>query len=1185
MYRPTEPFLFSAESRYLISLSFILRSLSLLLLVTPTATTLAYNVSFRHSPQYSEAAVIQQDSRLSALEPGKSIVRELVGGDEHSYQLTLAAGQYARVVVDQRRINVALLAFDSKGKKIAEADMFGIGDSELVSLVAETATTYRLEVRSDKTTPRGSYEIKIKELRAATEQDKSAVAAERLVAEGMLLEQKLTADSRRKAIEKYQQSIPLWQAAKNPACEARTLCLISTAYINLGEKQNAFDFSNQALPIAESAAKWPDGQQHREGIRVKAYVLDTTGRAHQEFGDRKKAIELYNEAITLSRSIDDGIGEVNSLINMGKATQHMGDYPKALELSQRARLVVRELGDRRKEGTVLNNLCLTHQSTGAYKEAFDACNQALSITRDINDRWGEANALTNLGNIYYSVGDYQKAIDLYAQGNEIYKELGNQRGQAIALNNMGWLYTTLGNNQRSIDVYSQALEIFRSQGDQARQAGVLNNIAVSYANMKDYRRALETHLRVLPLRDLTSNRDGKAITLENIAECYDHLGEKQKALDYYNQSLTLSRIGGDPRLIASTLKNIGALYRDLGNVHKALDSLNEALQIARRFGDRLNEATVLAEIAHVDRDRGNLADSRNLIEQALTSVESLRINVKSQQLRASFLASAHEYYEFDVDVLMRLHQQHPSDGFDAAALAASEKGRARSLLELLAESRAEIRQGVDSSLLAREQQLRDLIAEKTERQIRLLSGQHTEESADKAAKEIDAITTEYEQVLARIRETSPRYAALTQPLPLSLKEIQAKVLDDETLLLEYALGDERSFLWAVTQSSISTFELPKRQEVEAAARHLYQVITERNRAVKDETLAQQRLRLARSDAEYSSASVALSNMLLRPVASELGAKRLLLVGEGVLQYVPFAALPAPTEQEKPQTRKANAQSGSSYHPLILDHEIINLPSASVMAVLRQETVGREPAPKTLAVLADPVFQSNDPRIAEVGRAQPLKAKLEDPSTDVYRSAKESGLDGFVRLRFTRQEADEITQLVAPEKRFEALDFEASRTTAASAVLGQYRIVHFATHGLINNRHPELSGIVLSLVDKRGQPQNGFLRLYEIYNLKLAADLVVLSACQTAVGEEVRGEGLLGLTRGFMYAGAPRVVATLWQVDDRAASELMKRFYRKMLGEGLRPAAALKAAQVSMQNDNRWRAPHYWAAFILQGEWK
>jgi CHAT domain-containing protein len=167
----------------------------------------------------------------------------------------------------------------------------------------------------------------------------------------------------------------------------------------------------------------------------------------------------------------------------------------------------------------------------------------------------------------------------------------------------------------------------------------------------------------------------------------------------------------------------------------------------------------------------------------------------------------------------------------------------------------------------------------------------------------------------------------------------------------------------------------------------------------------------------------------------------------------------------------------------------------------------------------------------------------------------------------------------------ALDFAASRATATSPQLGQYQIVHFATHSLINNQHPELSGIVLSLVDEQGQPQDGFLRLYEVYNLKLEADLVVLSACQTALGKDIKGEGLVGLTRGFMFAGAPRVVASLWKVSDKATAELMKRFYQKMLKDGLRPAAALRDAQVSMLKERQWSAAYYWAGFVLQGEWK
>ncbi|HEX6648884.1 MAG TPA: CHAT domain-containing protein [Pyrinomonadaceae bacterium] len=1004
---------------------------------------------------------------------------------------------------------------------------------------------------------------------ASAENSSAAAAAAKLVAEGMRIEEPATADSRRKAVGKYQQAIPLWQAARDMAGEARTLALIASAYIYLSEKQNAFDFANRALPLSENAIKDCAEDQRRTAISAKAYVLDTMGRAYQDFGDRKKARELYGEAINLSQSIGDRVGELNSLINLGKASILLADYPKALELSEKALQMVKELGERPKETLVLNNLCLIYQSTGAFEKAFEACNQTVSTARATNNRWNEANGIQNLGSTYYRTGDLQKAIDLYGQSKEIYKELGNRRGEAASLTNMGWLYMVLGELEKSIDPLNRALELWRAIGDQNREVIVLNNLAVNYHQRNDYRKALEMHLQILPLRERLNEDEGTAVTLENIAQCYDKLNEKQKALDYHEKAIKLLR-NGEPRLLAGALKMMGETHRDLGNYQQGLEFLNEALKIFRQVGDRYNEGVTLAETAKLERDRGNLFEAKKIIEQGLGALESVRTSVKSQQMRASFLATAKNYYELETDVLMRLHQQHPADGFDAAAFTSSERGRARSLLELLAESGAEIREGVDSSLLAREKELRESIADKAERQIRLLSGKHTDEDADKAAKEIDALTNDYEQVLARIRETSPRYAALTQPQPLSLKEIQTRVLDSDTVLLEYGLGEERSFLWAVTQSSITTFELPKREAVETAARKLYEIVTERNRVVKDETLEQKRSRIERSDADYQRASLALSNMLLQPAASQLKGKRLLFVGDGVLQYVPFAALPAPD---------------SAGRLLVLDHEIINLPSASVMAVLRQETSGRQQAAKTLAVLADPVFQNDDPRINEVGKGAPAKSQPETQSTEAYRSAKESGLDSFVRLRFTRQEADEIARFAPADKRLEALDFAASRANATSAALDQYQIVHFATHGLINNRHPELSGIVLSLVDEKGKPQNGFLRLYEIYNLKLGADLVVLSACQTAVGEEIRGEGLLGLTRGFMYAGAPRVVATLWQVDDRATSELMKRFYQKMLGEGLRPAAALKAAQVSMQTDKRWSSPHYWAAFTLQGEWK
>ncbi|WP_347276089.1 CHAT domain-containing protein [Coleofasciculus sp. FACHB-T130] len=266
--------------------------------------------------------------------------------------------------------------------------------------------------------------------------------------------------------------------------------------------------------------------------------------------------------------------------------------------------------------------------------------------------------------------------------------------------------------------------------------------------------------------------------------------------------------------------------------------------------------------------------------------------------------------------------------------------------------------------------------------------------------------------------------------------------------------------------------------------------------------------------------------------------------------------------------------------------MVNLPSASTLAVLRHEQAGRKPAAKAVAVLADPVFGSDDERVNQAkGQTEKQRSIGENLAfSTLARSARESDVT-FKRLPFTRQEAEQILSLVPAAERRQAFDFAANRASATNSELSQYRIVHFATHGILNSVHPELSGVVLSLLDEKGESQNGFLRLHDVFNLNLPAELVVLSACETGLGEEVKGEGLVGLTRGFMYAGAPRVVVSLWSVSDRATSELMTKFYKGMLEKNLQPAAALRAAQIEMWQKTEWKAPYYWAAFVLQGEWK
>ena len=799
----------------------------------------------------------------------------------------------------------------------------------------------------------------------------------------------------------------------------------------------------------------------------------------------------------------------------------------------------------------------------SYQLAIEEYESALTIWQSLGDKLMQAFTLHEVGMIYGDIGLYQKAIDAHSKAAVLYKELKLAKDEAAVITNIGWVFGELGDTQNRLAMYDKAAEIYRSAGDISPV--LLSNFGSTYARLGQYQRALDIQLRVLEMRRPLQEPLGLGITLRNIGDCYEHLGDKQKALDSYNQSLAFLLQAGNHFYTSTTLIHLGMLYDSLGQKQKALDYLNENLKIVETINDRRGIAVTLFHLARVERDLGNLSEARKRIEAALELVEKLRTQVASQQLRAVFFASVQQYREFYIDLLMRLHKQDPTQQLDRLAFNASETGRARSLLELLSEANAEIRHGVDPELLERKQRFGESIAEKAESQMRMLSDKHTEAQATSAAKELAGLTTEYEQVEAQIRDASPQYAALIQPAPIKLEETQRQVLDADTLLLEYSLGEERSFLWAITPESIKTYELPSRAIIEPLARRVYELLTTRNKSVSNETLEQRRQRLEAADAEYVKAAASLSQLLLGPVAAELQNKRLLIVSDGVLQFIPFAGLPDPVNEQ----------------PLIVAHEIVTAPSAAVVALLRKENTNRKPAAKTLAVLADPVFSNNDPRVVTTAR----RAHVTEDKMTALRSASEVGLGDLKRLRFSRQEADEITRFANSELKLEAVDFQANRTLATSAELAQYRIVHFATHGLINNTHPELSGIVLSLVDEKGRPQNGFLRLYDLYNLKLSAELVVLSACQTALGKDIKGEGLVGLTRGFMYAGAPRVVASLWQIDDRASAEFMKRFYQEMLGNKLRPAAALRAAQVSMQSDKRWSQPHYWAAFTLQGEWR
>ena len=853
---------------------------------------------------------------------------------------------------------------------------------------------------------------------------------------------------------------------------------------------------------------------------------------------------------------DLGVGIVRASEANGSTAVQMAQQPEATPQDS-SRAAAKQLFD---EGMQL----FDEGTAESLQQAIEKWEEALPLWRVVRDKIWEAITLTGIGRVYDLLGEKQKALEYYHQSLPLSRTVGDKKQEAITLNNIGAVYNALGEQQQTLEYLNQSLLLSRAVGDKELEAITLNNIGLVYDDLGEQQKALEYYHQSLPLSRAVGYKALEATTLNNIGGVYDDLGEQQKALEYYNQSRLLSRAVGNKALEAATLNNIGGVYNDLGEQQQALEYYNQSRLLSRVVGDKELEAITLNNIASAKRYQGNLTEALTPLEQAVDIIESLRTKVASPELRTSYFASQQGYYEFYIDLLMQLHSSNPSQGYNAKALHASERSRARSLLELLTEANADIRQGVERQLVEQERTLQQKLDAIEKRRVELFSSNHTPQQATAIEQEREQLLSQYQDIQAKIRATSPRYAALTQPQPLTLTEIQQQVLDEDTLLLQYSLGTERSYLWAVSKTSISSHELPPREEIETAAKQFYELLKTPGFQLEDT-----RGSIRVENVKATKAVSQLSQMLLTPVVEQLSNKRLLIVSDGALQYIPFSALPLPET------------SSENVVPLLANNEIVNLPSATTLGILRQEQTTRQTAPKALAILADPVFSSDDERVS-VSKQQPNR-RLQQQLLN--RSAREVDIGVWQRLPGTRTEAEAIMALVPDSERVHGFDFAANRQMITNPELSSYRIVHLATHGLLNSTNPELSGVVLSLFDEQGIPQNGFLRLHDVFNLNLPVELVVLSACQTGLGQEVKGEGIVGLTRGFMYAGSPRVLVSLWNVSDAATAEMMSRFYRLMLQEGFSATAALRAAQLEMQQETQWEAPYYWAAFTIQGEWR
>lgn len=964
-------------------------------------------------------------------------------------------------------------------------------------------------------------------------------------------------DDRAASIEQRQQALTILLAAAqqyrsvDPAKAAAFLNRAARLQIRLNQSDRALATYQEALPLV----------QLTPGSPVNIDILNGLGAAYGRHLDKcDEAQPFVDQAIALSEQTNNVAGKAEALVT--RCDCEGGDPAQALQTAQAALALWRSIDN--KVGIAQTYAYLSDFQIKQHKlvEATESNQAALEIWRQLNFPEEQAEALISLGYIEYRKGSMQEALEFQGRAQALLDEKAEPYKMGQLSNGMGEAFLEIGFPESGLVKFKQALEYFRKAESRDGMIGTSWYIGKAYyllGNYSDARATLEQ-----TLTDATAAKD------PNIqAMCHDFLGRTYRGLN--QQPAALTHLESARKLYAQVSKRregarvlalIAQLDEQQGKTTEARSKYHSALETFRSLADGVNEAAVLYALGSLELRENKIDLADEYLSQSIAATEDIRLLSTSSDLTAAFSAAVHERYETYIECLMRQNQAKPSDDLVARAFEISELARARSLAELLQANQTNLAPGVDPELAAQEKFLRQSLRGSENEKIKLLATDYKRQDLLDLERESARLKSRHQQVTDTIRARYPAYEQISRPTAWNLRQIQEQVIaDDDTVILEYSLGRESSHVWAVTRDAIRHYKLPPQAQISAAGQRVYKLLASRAAAEDGKALTQ--------------ATEALGHLVLEPVAAELTKRHLIVVADGVLNYIPFQFLPTPKNPGE---------------PLIANYEINNVPSASILGQLRLETARRQAPERVVAAFGDPVFPANWKERVNANLSDQL-TYLPSPENTWQHALRDIELSGdsfnastIGPLFYATRELTNLRE-VAGSETFVFTGFDATREQLAGADLSQYAILHFATHGVFDPKEPEKSGLFLSMVDRDGNPQNGFIGLQDVYGLHAPVDLVVLSACRTGLGKDVRGEGLIGLTRGFMYAGASSVMASLWKVDDEATAELMKRFYANMLQGGMPPAAALRAAQNSIRQEPQWRSPYFWAAFTLQGEYR
>ena len=846
--------------------------------------------------------------------------------------------------------------------------------------------------------------------------------------------------------------------------------------------------------------------------------------------------------------------QIDALIQQSNEAMNVKvQFRRSEELARQALDLSEKAGDKVRASMAMVYLAAAVSYQGRLSEALEIAQKDVLVARDSGDMKVLEQALNNLASINGGLGRLEESLGSFYELLDLARKTNDPTMQYVTLLNIGEAYVRSDDPDNAELPLQESLRLARelkpnlhasNPSKKATEMALLNLGAMEMAR-QHYRAALNYYEQVHVSKPESSLWVVSA--LQGMAASYEHLNEPQRAIEFIDQAIPIAEKAASGAEYRSLLSALGENQEKLGKFDAALASENKALALIHESGgDPDSEWQVESRIAQIERALGHNEQALEHYQKSISGIELLRsVALNTEEGRAGVVERSRSTYAETADLLVDLHRENE-------ALEIVERARARGFLDMLAEARVGVADELTSDQRKQENSILSRISSTHKK---MWSQSISSDQTKQDESDLNAAESDLEKFRLQVRESNPHYASLQYPEPIHIDAIQRKLLDDHTALIEYLLGDKRSLVWVVTKNNAKVTILPGRKGIEDRVAAYRKRVSERISA----------LTLKQSLRAINTLGSELYESLFKPIEQQVSASEtLIVVPDGTLGYLPFEALV-----------KASGHGRNAY--LVEKFAIVYGPSASALVSIR-EMNGQAGPRKTLLAFGDPVITPDEGSQTKLKQSGGLMSKVR--STAPPEDYAERGFS-LARLPYTRDEVTGIGNLFPPDQRRLYLGPDAREETVKSEKLNEFRYIHFATHGFLDESHPGRSGILLSL--RPDSKEDGILQTGEIMRLKLNADIVTLSACSTGLGKFVNGEGILGLTRAFFYAGAKNVVVSLWNVNDSATAMLMESFYLNLRRE-LPKREALRQAKLSLLRSSQpsWRHPYFWAPFVLEG---